>query len=558
MKKKLLIFIPFLTFLFVVFILWNIFFKYELAYKQSPKIYDKNWILLYDVRWDKWRNTSYQSMEEVPSFIKEMILKREDKRFYDHFWVDFLSILRALYVDIKNHKIIQWASTIDQQTVKLNMEAYNNRTISQKLKEMFLATNINFHYSKDDIFLYYVNNLPFWNGIRWFKSACKIYYWRNCENLNKWQLVFLFTVSKYWKFWNYSHQAYLFAKKLWLKNYSKSDFYKFYKKVNLHIVRKAPFFIEYYKNKFLNNHQTYYKTHFDYVLYQHIENILSNLKPYLNKVNAKDACVIVMDKDQHIISMNLLRKYGSWKFGYVNGCLRKQQVGSSMKPFLYLKWMQYLHYNKDTILKDEKVQYNLWNGWIYSPRDFDLKYHWPVPLKKALWSSLNVPAVNILHKIWLDTYKNFLIDVSQVVWTDENFDDDFNKYWLSIALWTKPITPLDFAKMWTIFLLDKPKNLKQKQFLEKYWKYIKQIKKILSDNWNRFLSFPQDNWLNVDWTFAKTWTSRHFKDGWTCWGYKSNIVCVRAWNYDAEPMKDSGVNTAGVIWNNVMNYLKKE
>jgi len=112
--------------------------------------------------------------------------------------------------------------------------------------------------------------------------------------------------------------------------------------------------------------------------------------------------------------------------------------------------------------------------------------------------------------------------------------------------------------MRTIFLLDKHLNLKEQQFLEKYSKYVKMIKEIFSNNSNRLLSFTQDNWLNVDWTFVKTWTSRHFKDGWTCWGYKTYITCVRAWNYDAQPMKDSWVNTAWVIWNNVMNYLKVE
>jgi len=132
--------------------------------------------------------------------------------------------------------------------------------------------------------------------------------------------------------------------------------------------------------------------------------------------------------------MNLLRKYGSGQYGYVNGCLRKQKVGSSMKPFLYLKWLQYLHYIKDTILKDEKVKYVLNNGWIYSPKDFDLKYHWDVPLKKALWSSLNIPAVETLKAIWLDTYKIFLMNIIKIVWTDEKFNDNFNQYSLSIAL----------------------------------------------------------------------------------------------------------------------------
>jgi len=550
--KKIILFV----FIILNFLLVNIFFKYNLSYKESAKIYDRNGVLLCDVRWDKWRNISYQNIKDAPIFLKTIILEREDKYFYNHFWVDFLAILRAFYENIKNWKIVQWASTIDQQVIKLNMQTYDDRTFFQKLKEMFLAINLNFHYSKDDIFLYYINNLPFWNGVIWFKSACNIYYNKSCEWLNKWQLIYLFTISKYWSFWNYSKQAYLFAKSIWLKDYTKEDFYNFYKSAWFYVEDNAPFFIEYYKS-FLNKDKIYYETYFDYNIYSHIEKIFFNLKPYLNKVNVNDACVIVMDKNQNIISMNLLRKYGTNPYGYVNGCLMKQQIWSAMKPFLYIKAMEYLKYTENTILKDQKVSYILPNWWKYEPKNFDLIYHGDVSLKKALWSSLNIPAVETLEKIWLDTYKNFLIELWEVVWAEDKFYDDFNQYWLSIALWTKNISPLDFSKMWTIFLFDDITNLKQKQFLEKYWKYIKIVKKILSENENRLLSFSENNWINIEWTFAKTWTSRHFKDGWACWGYRTYIVCVWAWNYDAMYMKESWVNTAWIIWNSVINYFKE-
>jgi membrane carboxypeptidase/penicillin-binding protein PbpC len=57
------------------------------------------------------------------------------------------------------------------------------------------------------------------------------------------------------------------------------------------------------------------------------------MKPFLASKDANDGCVILIQKNK-LVSMNVFQKYGS-NGSFINGCLRKRQVGSAMKPFIY-------------------------------------------------------------------------------------------------------------------------------------------------------------------------------------------------------------------------------
>lgn len=551
--KKLLIS---LILILILFFWFHIFYKYTLNDSDSLKIYDKNWILLYDVRQD-YRKTDYQSISQVPQTIKDMILFREDKRFYKHMWVDLIAIIRATYENAQNFKVVQWASTIDQQVIKLSQWNFA-RWITSKIKEQFWSFNINLHYSKDDILLYYVNNLTFWNWVKWFNTACNIYFWKDCWNLTDIHIAYLFSISKFPDKKDVSNYSYEFSKRFFPdRNYTLTDFKTIKATKWFYMQKKAPFFIDYTLEK-TDSKTKYLQTSFDFNLYNNIQWIFRNFTPYLNSKSAYDWCVIVMDKNWNIVSMNVLREYGD-KFGwYINGCDMKRQLWSALKPFLYTLAFESFWYTWWTLIADEPVSYFLDNWWKYEPKNFDMKYHGKVPMAYALWSSLNIPAVKLANQVWIDRFRDYLRKIWSIVGTEEKWNDDVSSFWLSIALWTKELTPIDFAKLWTIFLMKDTQfndNNKQ-QFFQKYWSSMEKIKEILSQNQNRLISFPQYNWFDLPSTFVKSWTSRNFIDWWVCGWKNDKIVCVWVGNYNAKPMKDSWYNTAWVIWNNVMKIVE--
>lgn len=547
-KKFFLIII--VVFFFVAIICGIIFFSH-LEQKPSTKIYDKNGILVADIR-APYRQTNYQSLDELPSWLIKFVIAKEDKRFYRHWWIDLQAIARAFRINLNAGKIVQWASTIDQQVIKLSRQSFFGRGFWVKIRELLGSIGLQFRYSKDQILLFYLNNLSFWNGIRGLKTACKVYFNTDCENLSKPYLIYLISKSKYPSqndLATYSYQAMIQNE---ISGYSLQDFQTVQQNRWLFIEKKMPHLVDYILST--NPTQENIHTTVDISIYEKIQTILEKMKPYLQSQEANDVCVLVFDRNK-LLSMNSLQAYGS-QGSYLNGCLRKRQVWSAMKPFLYTLAFQKFGYTAESIIKDEPVSYFLDNGGKYQPKNFSMQYHGEVSMAQALWSSLNIPAVKLLDQVKIDIFYDFLRTIGKIVGTDEKREDDPSQYGLALALWVKEISPLDFTKMRTIFSYDYSDSLLAKNFLSTYKSARDQIKSILSINSNRLLSFPQFNRFDLPDTFVKSWTSRNFVDGRVCWWNKSwKTLCIRVWNYSAKSMKDSGYATAGSLRNEIMILL---
>ena len=313
-----------------------------------------------------------------------------------------------------------------------------------------------------------------------------------------------------------------------------------------------PHYTDYYKlNQSSSNEE---KSSFDLKLYSQIEKIIEKSIDYRRHVWMNDCCSLVLNEVWEVLSMNVCRDYDDLFAWQVNGCLNKRQTWSVAKPFLYILAMHELWLTKDSIIEDKPIKFYLDQVNLYTPKNFDMKYHWEVTLAWALGSSLNIPAVDLLSQIWVKKYINFLNELRIDIWKEspgklDNESDLYNPdiLWLSSALGTYELSPLEFARLWKIFF----------QNYKTYSNQIDEVFKILSDNKNRVYSFNLDNYLDKKWWAVKTWTSRHFVDGWTCWANreKKKIVCVWWWNYNWSAMKKSGIETAWYLWNIIVDNL---
>src|SRR5690606_686548 len=77
-------------------------------------------------------------VDEMPDYVIQAVLATEDRRFYTHFGIDFLGLLRAMTENVRAHSVVQGGSTITQQLAK-NLFLSNERTMERKIKEAFLA-----------------------------------------------------------------------------------------------------------------------------------------------------------------------------------------------------------------------------------------------------------------------------------------------------------------------------------------------------------------------------------------------------------------------------------
>jgi penicillin-binding protein 1A len=119
---------------------------------------------------------------EIAPVMKQAIVAVEDQRFWEHRGVDFRGILRAVWADVRNQKVVQGGSTITQQFIK-NTYTQRERTLSRKLKEAALAWQLEQRWSKDRILTAYLNTIYFGNGAYGIEMAARVYFHRHASEL---------------------------------------------------------------------------------------------------------------------------------------------------------------------------------------------------------------------------------------------------------------------------------------------------------------------------------------------------------------------------------------
>jgi len=155
---------------------------------QTSLVYDSKGDLISVLKGEK--DMYYLEYEDIPSDVCDAMISIEDKKFYQHHGVDFKAILRALKAMIENGEVTQGASTITQQLAR-NIYLTQEQTWERKIEEMFIATEMEKVYSKNQILEYYLNNIYFGNGYYGIQAASKGYFNTEVRNLDLSQIAFL-------------------------------------------------------------------------------------------------------------------------------------------------------------------------------------------------------------------------------------------------------------------------------------------------------------------------------------------------------------------------------
>jgi penicillin-binding protein 1B len=105
-----------------------------------------------------WQERRVVKLSEVPPLLIKAVLAIEDERFYYHHGVDPVSVLRAMWVNIRSGGVVQGGSTLTQQLMK-NFFLGSERTLSRKFKEALMALVAERMYSKNEILENYLNEI---------------------------------------------------------------------------------------------------------------------------------------------------------------------------------------------------------------------------------------------------------------------------------------------------------------------------------------------------------------------------------------------------------------
>lgn len=588
----------------------------ETPFIQSTKIYDRTGkVLLYDIYGEEKREIV--SFEKISDNLKHSVLASEDARFYQHGGIDFEGILRAVFVDLTSASKSQGGSTITQQLIR-TVYLTGQKSISRKVREIVLSIELEQKYSKDQIFDWYLNAIPFGENAYGAEAASQTYFAKPASDLSVAEAATLTAMipapSHYSPYGPYKSE--LLAKKDNILQRMKELGYitnaQFQDAKNEKITFaestasiKAPDFVMYVK-KYLDDKygEDYLKekglrvyTTLDYDLQQYAEKVIKDSDAANKAKNANNAAMTAIDpKTGEILALIGSKDY--FADPYPAGCDEKgpasclfdpkydvatmgqRQPGSSFKPFAYATAFK-KGYTDNTVIWDAKTEFNPncdpsgdattgANGSAcYNPQDYDGRNRGPVTLRTALDCSLNIPAVKVLY----------LAGIPDVLQTANDFGittlTDTKNYGLSLVLGGGDVNLLEMTYAYGVFategnyippvsilkITDADGNIIE-QNQEQPTKVLdtqvaRLMNNILSDNNARTPIFGANSPLYVPGfqVAAKTGTTQNFVDGWTMGYTPFAVVGVWTGNNDNTPTRDEGVGIAAPMWNKVMTKI---
>ena len=133
---------------------------------------------------------NYAKIDEIPQIYKDAVISVEDHRFYKHNGIDIIAIGRALVNDVKAMDFVEGGSTITQQLSK-NIYFTQEKKVTRKIAEVFMAFEIEKNYKKDEILELYLNSSYFGDGYYTVKEACKGYFNKELNEMTDYECILL-------------------------------------------------------------------------------------------------------------------------------------------------------------------------------------------------------------------------------------------------------------------------------------------------------------------------------------------------------------------------------
>lgn len=136
-------------------------------------------------------NDTYLSIDSVPEYYLNAVIAVEDHRFKEHGAIDIIAIGRAIVSNIQAKDFNEGGSTITQQVAKNLYFITEDDVVSRKIAEIFVAIDLEKHYSKDDILEFYINTIYFGEGYYGIREASNGYYKKEPKNLSLYEATLL-------------------------------------------------------------------------------------------------------------------------------------------------------------------------------------------------------------------------------------------------------------------------------------------------------------------------------------------------------------------------------
>ncbi|MDR0805155.1 MAG: bifunctional glycosyl transferase/transpeptidase [Enterobacteriaceae bacterium] len=364
-----------------------------------------------------------------PYPMADMLIATEDRNFYTHDGISILSIGRAVVANLTAGRMVQGGSTLTQQLVK-NLFLTNERSLSRKLREAYMAIILDARYSKERILELYMNEVYLGQSgadqIRGFPLASLYFFGRPINELSVDQQAMLVGMVKGASLYNpwKNPDIVLERRNLVLRlaqqqNVIDQELFDVLKARPLGVqprggvITPQPAFMQIVHQELSDNLGDKVNdlsgvkifTTLDPVSQSAAEKAVEEGVPALRslrKVQDLEAAMVIVDRFSGEVRAVVGGSQPQYA-GFNRAVQARRSIGSLAKPPTYLTALSEPDkYRLNTWLKDEAIAINIPGSKIWQPQNYDRQYRGRVMLVDALANSLNIPTVNLGLALGLD------------------------------------------------------------------------------------------------------------------------------------------------------------
>lgn len=361
---------------------------------------------------------------EVPGKFRKTIICYEDRWFRFHPGFNPLSLVRAIFLNIKFHKIVSGGSTISMQVIRLARKN-SHRTYFEKGIEISLAFLLELTHSKKEILSLYASHAPFGGNVIGLEAAAWRYFGVSAGNLSWAEAATLAVLpNSPGLIYPGRNPRNLLAKRnrlldrLWYQGTIDITTCELAKSEPLPgkpypLPRLAPHLLDRLVKEGYKGEKV--KCTIDADLQERVNIILElhGIQLASNEIHNAAVIVVGVNTGNVLAYAGNLRRLGKADYGNdVDVIISPRSTGSIMKPFLYAAMLNDALILPNTLIPDIPVQIG---GFI--PENYNLTYDGAVPAKRALSRSLNIPAVKMLQTYGYTPFYNLLKNIGMTTLT---------------------------------------------------------------------------------------------------------------------------------------------
>jgi len=515
----------------------------------------------------------YVRLSDLPKLIPAAVVATEDRRFFDHYGIDPVGTLRAMFANLRAGRFAQGGSTLTQQLAK-NLFLTQERTLTRKIAELGLALWLEVRLSKEEILELYLNQCYFGSGAYGVAAASQRYFGKPARNLNLAEAAviagLLKAPSKYSPATNPDgarDRGRVVLSSMVDAGFISEEQEKtalgqpldFVDAKTTAAASDTGYVVDYILDQMppisnMAEGHLIVQTTLDKALQRSAQSILkATLAKKGAAFGASQAALVVLDKEGGIRAMVGGRDYAESQFD--RAVKAKRQPGSAFKPFVYLAALEH-GMTPDTVAYDAPITIG---GW--SPKNDNGKYAGELTLRQALAQSVNTVAVRLNQ----DVGQGRTIDVARRFGIRSDLHEG-----PSLALGTSEVTLLEMTGAYAVFSNGgsavEPHIISQIRFSTGRVVYVSPPPRT-----DRVASLDEIGAMNdmlnavvvsgtgrraglTDQPAAgKTGTTQDFRDAWFI-GYTSYLTTgVWVGNDNGKPMiRTTGGSLPAEIWNQVM------